>query len=282
MWLLLALLAAAAALARLGWQDGWQDGWSALQERIPRRWNPWAALQLDEPPGLLTRYKLGRAAADPALCRATLAQSRLRHVPVADQSTGPGCGFDNAVRIDGGSIAFGQPFVLSCRAALSLAMWERHVLHQAATAHLAQDVVAVEHLGSYACRNLYGREGNRRSRHATADALDIAGVVLADGQRIRLRDDWAMQEPDADRHAGPDSGASRLAQASPRAQANPIQRQAAGAQTQDSPAPSDPAGFLRALRDGACDYFDVVLGPDYNQAHADHFHLDQGGGRACR
>lgn len=272
MWLLLALLAATAALARFGWQDGWD----ALQERIPDRWNPWAPLQLDEAPGLLTRYKLGRAAADPVLCRATLAQSRLRHVPVADRSTGPGCGFDNAVRIDRGSVAFGQPFVLSCRAALSLAMWERHVLQQAAAAHLHQEVVAVEHLGSYACRNLYGREGSRRSRHATADALDIAGFVLADGQRIRLRDDWAMQEPDAGQYAGPDSGASL------RAQASPIQGQAVDAQTRDSPAPSDAAGFLRALRDGACDYFDVVLGPDYNQAHADHFHLDQGGGRACR
>ena len=45
--------------------------------------------------------------------------------------------------------------------------------------------------------------------------------------------------------------------------------------------------FLREVRDGACDLFATVLSPDYNQAHADHFHLDQanrgaGGWRACR
>jgi hypothetical protein len=34
--------------------------------------------------------------------------------------------------------------------------------------------------------------------------------------------------------------------------------------------------FLRRAHDRACRYFHVVLGPDYNQAHYDHFHLDRG------
>lgn len=32
--------------------------------------------------------------------------------------------------------------------------------------------------------------------------------------------------------------------------------------------------FLRAVRDGSCGLFSTVLSPDYNQAHADHFHFD--------
>jgi hypothetical protein len=32
--------------------------------------------------------------------------------------------------------------------------------------------------------------------------------------------------------------------------------------------------FLRAVRDGACDIFATTLSPDYNAAHANHFHLD--------
>jgi hypothetical protein len=40
--------------------------------------------------------------------------------------------------------------------------------------------------------------------------------------------------------------------------------------------------FLRRVRDGACSWFRAVLSPDYNAAHADHFHLDHGGFRACR
>lgn len=32
--------------------------------------------------------------------------------------------------------------------------------------------------------------------------------------------------------------------------------------------------FLVAVRDGSCGLFSTVLSPDYNQAHADHFHFD--------
>lgn len=35
------------------------------------------------------------------------------------------------------------------------------------------------------------------------------------------------------------------------------------------------AAFLREVRSGACEAFATVLSPDYNAAHADHFHLDQ-------
>lgn len=34
--------------------------------------------------------------------------------------------------------------------------------------------------------------------------------------------------------------------------------------------------FLKAARDSACESFLTVLSPDFNAAHADHFHLDQG------
>lgn len=45
--------------------------------------------------------------------------------------------------------------------------------------------------------------------------------------------------------------------------------------------------FLREVRDGACRLFSTVLSPEYNQAHADHFHFDQAervarGFRLCR
>ena len=40
--------------------------------------------------------------------------------------------------------------------------------------------------------------------------------------------------------------------------------------------------FLRAVRDGACRFFGGVLSPDYNAAHANHFHFDMGWWRICR
>ena len=42
----------------------------------------------------------------------------------------------------------------------------------------------------------------------------------------------------------------------------------------DWPGEGDKARFLRQVRDGACDSFATVLSPEYNAAHADHFHLD--------
>jgi len=40
--------------------------------------------------------------------------------------------------------------------------------------------------------------------------------------------------------------------------------------------------FLRDARSAACDIFRVTLSPDYNAAHADHFHLDMGPSSSCR
>lgn len=55
----------------------------------------------------------------------------------------------------------------------------------------------------------------------------------------------------------------------------------------DWPGDSKKARFLRQVRDGACDLFSTVLSPEYNAAHADHFHFDMAdrgdmGWRACR
>ncbi|MEX0328279.1 MAG: extensin family protein [Ruegeria sp.] len=42
------------------------------------------------------------------------------------------------------------------------------------------------------------------------------------------------------------------------------------------------ADFLRQIWRGACDWFRVVLGPDFNRLHADHFHLQGPGWGYCR
>ena len=45
---------------------------------------------------------------------------------------------------------------------------------------------------------------------------------------------------------------------------------------------NETAFFLEDIRDGACEWFGVVLGPDYNALHADHFHLQVEGWGTCR
>src|SRR4051794_6583756 len=153
---------------------------------VPPAWNPWAPLSVDDPPNALTRYKLARLSHDAPACRATLAGAAVRFTPLPDRTTGAGCGFDDAVRIEATTARVDPPFALSCRSAVALALWERHVLQPAASATFGQPVARLLHFGSYACRNVYGLPDARRSQHATADALDVAGFVLADGTRIRV------------------------------------------------------------------------------------------------
>lgn len=170
----IAMLLSAACAFRSGW-------WT-----VPDRWNPWAPLRIEAPPDWLTHYKIGRLARDPPQCLAFLGRAELRFSPVPDRETGPGCGFKNAVRITAMGVQVGEAFTLSCRSAVALALWEAHVLQPAARAHLGAPVARIEHFGSYACRNVYTRKDAPLSRHATADAIDIAGFVLANGRRIRV------------------------------------------------------------------------------------------------
>jgi hypothetical protein len=174
---------------------GWQLRTRGLQ--IPDRWNPWAPLVIEQLPNFLTRYKLARLSQNDELCRAVLEQAAMRYTPLADREAAPGCVFRNAVRVESTTARVGEPFALTCRSAVSLAMWEHHVLQPAAIAHFGQRVARIQHLGSYACRNVYSREDARRSQHASADALDLAGFVLGNGRRVSVKNDWENARGDA-------------------------------------------------------------------------------------
>ncbi|HCR1325438.1 TPA: extensin family protein [Pseudomonas aeruginosa] len=184
-WLLpLLLLAGAIGALRYQWLD------------LPARWNPWLPLDVREPPNLLTRYKLWRLADDRSLCDAALATSQLRYQRVADDPPSATCPLSNSLRVRGAALELSSSFLASCPLAVSYALFERHVLQPAALDIYGQPLARVEHVGSFACRNVYNREDGRRSQHASANALDISGFRLADGRRIRLATDWAGESAD--------------------------------------------------------------------------------------
>jgi hypothetical protein len=204
---------------------------------VPPQWNPWAPLDVNAAPNLLTRYKLMRLRDDPQLCDQALSTSDLRVSRQADSPDGA-CPLTNTVRVQGGEVALSSSFLASCPLAVAFALFERHALQPASQAVYGQAVTRVDHLGSFACRNIYNRQNGVRSQHASANALDIAGFRLADGRTISVLKDWSKDNQDGK--------------------------------------------FLRQVRDGACDVFSVVLSPDYNAAHRNHFHLDVGPWWVCR
>jgi hypothetical protein len=227
--LLLLLLLLCATLLVSVWR-----GWLPL----PDRWNPWAPLNVRDEPNLMTSFKLWRLQDDPALCEQALQTSTLRYALQADSGPQAKCPLSNVVRIQGGDVALSSSFLSSCRLALAYALFDLHTLQPAAERVFGERVSQVDHLGSFACRNVYNRSEGRLSQHASANALDIAGFRLADGRRISVLRDWK------------DEG--------------------------------DNGKFLRLIRDGACRQFSTVLGPDYNAAHRNHFHVDMGRWRVCR
>lgn len=160
-----------------------------------REWVPWEPLDVTASPNLLTRYKLSRLSGDGGQCREILGTTSIDFEPLKNSVTGPGCGFTDAVLVRRTTIDIGEEISLTCRAALSLALWERHVLQPAAHRHFGASVTRIEHFGSYSCRNVYGRSSATRSRHATAEAWDVSGFVLSDGRRIRVVRDWQSTEP---------------------------------------------------------------------------------------
>ena len=228
-WILRGLLGGLCVAAVLLWTG---------EIDLPNRYNPWAPLDLDAPPNILTRFKLDRLERAPEQCRELLQDSVLRHTALPNRDSADGCPLTNTVRVNRSAVAFSSPFVATCPLAAAWALFETHALQRAALRHLGQLVARVGHLGTYACRNVYHLERARRSQHATANAIDIESFTLADGSTVSVLRDW-------------DAGGRK-------------------------------AAFLREIRDEACRYFHAVLGPDYNRAHANHFHLDMGRYRACR
>ena len=186
--LLLAALSA-AVLAWLVYQG---------QIAVPERDNPFLPLDVRAAPGPLTPWRFWRATHDPARCMAALKTSNLSFTPVADRTTPQGCDVRQAVRVERFEDAsVNHTFLATCPLALALAMSERHTWQPAAQSIYGERIRRIDHVGSYACRNVNHAEDGRLSEHAYANAIDVEGFVLADGARVTIAQDW-----NADSRAG--------------------------------------------------------------------------------
>lgn len=205
--------------------------------RIPPNWAPWGTVQLEERPSWFARLQLNSLEADPAACHAALDRSRLEYRPLPDKPLIRGCGMTGGVQLVRSQVAYSSGVRSTCAVTAALYWYERE-LDRLALEHLGSGLARIEHLGTYACRDIAGPRGGRRSQHATANAIDIAGFRLMDGTSISVLRDWNGND-----------ARSR---------------------------------FLSAAHGQGCRFFNTVLGPDYNSAHANHFHLDLGPARLCR
>ncbi|HEX7782683.1 MAG TPA: extensin family protein [Sphingobium sp.] len=163
---------------------------------------PWTPLDLAQPVGQFTGRKLAGLTQDPQACRSMLRKAGVAFTPLQPQGSGR-CSAVDAVRLmpAHGAIGLSPANVApSCPVVAALKLWEWHVVQPAAQRIFGQSVVRITHYGSYSCRRMYGRSTGDFSEHATADAIDIAGFVLADGRKISVVRDW-REDGSADKGA---------------------------------------------------------------------------------
>ena len=204
-------------------------GWQWLQDH-PGAQSLCTARHCRDPPGLGDHQETDGAARGCNRCRAVLERSGVAFTRlVRDRRCAPAQRPDRT-RLGDYPLTPDTPAV-TCPVAVALELWRRDSVAPAARTLIGSELARIEHLGAFSCRRMYGAADGPWSEHATANAIDIAGFVFADGRRISVSDDWEGAAPEA--------------------------------------------AFLREVRDGACASFATVLSPDYNAAHADHFHLDQ-------
>ena len=176
------------------------------------------------------------SARETAQCHADLTAMGVQFRALPDRDTGKGCGLHGTVQLLDIGVPVTNLGAVRCGMARRFVGWVRDEAQPAAADLLGSPLNRVESFGSYACRKVVGtaNPSNQLSGHAIANAIDVAGFVLADGRRVTVARDW------------PARGGEDPAR----------------------------AAFLHRVRDGACRRVGTVLSPDYNAAHHDHLHLE--------
>ena len=133
-------------------------------------------------------------------CLNDLTRLKVRYSLLPDKNYGAGCSAISSVNLTSIGIPITNVTAIQCTLARTLALWTRDDVQAAARQIFGSPVVRLESFGSYSCRNVKGRPqmAGTRSEHATANAVDISGFVLADGRRVTVENGW--QGSDDERH----------------------------------------------------------------------------------
>ncbi|MDH7975694.1 extensin family protein [Sphingomonas sp. AR_OL41] len=129
-------------------------------------------------------------------CFADLSREDIRFSPMVDRDYGGGCRVIGAVQLIDIGIPVTNLKAMRCELADAFTGWTRHAVVPAAYQILGSELVRVESMGSYACRNVIGAGGPEKlSGHAIANAVDVSGFVLQDGRRITVEQGWRSADP---------------------------------------------------------------------------------------
>jgi hypothetical protein len=240
-------------------------------------------------------------------CMGILARVRAEVIPVAPIADGA-CGTPAPVllkRFEGKpNIEFDPPLLLNCPMVDALHGWLEAKVQVTAQKLLGSPVARIVG-SSYSCRTAYFRADTRLSQHSFANAIDIPLLVLANGTQIHIAKFWGPTHRDLKETTrakivsgtrekdgqAPTRSTAKRSQDAQTSKAKIVKKASAAAEEQNfqQPAPSTSsspqAKFLRSIHAEACGLFSTVLGPEANEAHRHHLHLDlqeRGVVKACQ
>lgn len=87
-------------------------------------------------------------------------------------------------------VSLSPPPLVTCDMVQALHGWITRDVQPAAKKTLAAQVVKIELMSDYSCRNAYGSRHGKLSEHARANALDIRGFLTAKGEMTAFLEDW--------------------------------------------------------------------------------------------
>jgi hypothetical protein len=187
----------------------------------------------------------------------------------------------------GRGVSVHPPALVNCEMVGAIHGWVNRTVQPTARQLLGEEVVRLESVAGYQCRNRAGT--SRLSEHALANAIDILGFVTESGHKISVLDDWGPTHRDAapPASAPPAAASDKAAPASPGTpplpRPNPIRvpkltpvtaRPVPKADRPATPVTTVAEQFLKRVHERSCEDFKTVLGPEANEDHRNHFHLD--------
>ena len=187
-------------------------------------------------------------------------------------------------------VSFDPPLVLDCAMVVGLDRWLTESVQPAAREAFSSPVSKI--IGSsYACRNVYNLPNGNLSQHAFANAVDLPMFVLADGRKVDVTHGWGSTQRDLiavakakKAAAGVTASVGQQKKEKSKGLVSDVVKISAvpsGTTSANQSAASgvDPKAvaegkFLRLAHDGGCKVFSTVMGPEANDVHRTHLHLD--------
>lgn len=294
-----------------------------------------------KPPPTWSAAEIADAKAHCAVVLKRIHAVALPHEPIKEGACGTPAPIELISIGQNPEVALSPPAVVTCDLAESLVNWFERDVQPLARKHLKSEIITIETMSSYSCRNAYGRKKTKLSEHGLANALDIGGFVTASTKTADVLQDWGkpqrqiLAEAVAEQRAADEAAAKTaetaiandLAQAtlltavpsttgaaaaelvrstiiegvpatgvvatSSSATSSPIvpnrlggpllkpgkkaslaqKTSQVGVHSTSNPDPEVKA-FLREAHKAACRVFGTTLGPEANDDHRNHFHID--------